>query len=193
MNRREALRRVAWLMGGTLTAGTLSAVLYSCHRQPEEVTDHFTDTHKQTLTSLADIILPRTDTPGALDAGVPDFVVMMINECYPNDQQKKFLEGLNAFNDQCRQTYGEDFASCSPDQQKQHLSAVEKQVFGSTDASQNHASDALPYFYRTAKELILLGYFTSEPGATKDLVYVPVPGKYEGCIPLKPGQHAWAM
>ena len=188
MNRREALRRVAFLMGGALSAGTLSAVLYSCHRSPEEVTDHFTDQHKKTLTVLSDIILPRTHTPGALDAGVPDFVVMMINECYPEDQQKKFLEGLNAFNNQCRQAHGDDFADCSPDQQKTYLTGVEKQVF-QPDASRD---EPLHYFYRTAKELILFGYFTSDPGATKDLVYVPIPGKYEGCIPLKPGQHAWA-
>ncbi|PJJ74601.1 gluconate 2-dehydrogenase subunit 3-like protein [Thermoflavifilum aggregans] len=191
MNRRDAIRQVALLMGGALSAGTLSIVLDSCHHEPENVTDHFTDTHKQTITSLADLILPRTDTPGALDAGVPDFVVMMINECYPDDQRSKFLEGLNAFNHQCEQQYGKLFHNCSPDQQKEYLTTVEKQVFAGQNTKDS--DDPVPYFYRTFKELTLLGFFTSEPGATKALVYVPIPGKYEGCIPLKPGQHAWAM
>ncbi|MBX5439703.1 MAG: gluconate 2-dehydrogenase subunit 3 family protein [Thermoflavifilum sp.] len=191
MNRRDAIRQVALLMGGALSAGTLSIVLDSCHHTPEQVTDHFTDTHKKTITALADLILPRTNTPGALDAGVPDFVVMMVNECYPDDQRQKFLEGLNAFNQQCETQQGKLFADCAPDQQKTYLTAVEQRVFG--QQTPQDSDDAIPYFYRTCKELTLLGYFTSEPGATKDLVYVPIPGKYEGCIPLKPGQHAWAM
>jgi hypothetical protein len=41
-------------------------------------------------------------------------------------------------------------------------------------------------------ELTCLGYYTSEIGATKALKYVHIPGKYEACIPLQPGQKAWA-
>jgi hypothetical protein len=42
------------------------------------------------------------------------------------------------------------------------------------------------------KQLTMLGYFTSEVGSTQALRYVPVPGKYEGCIPYKKGDRAWA-
>ena len=43
------------------------------------------------------------------------------------------------------------------------------------------------------KELTVTGYFTSEIGATQALEYLPVPGKFEGDVPLKPGQKAWAI
>jgi hypothetical protein len=43
------------------------------------------------------------------------------------------------------------------------------------------------------KELTLLGYFTSEVGATKALRYVPIPGRFDGCIPYKKGDKAWAL
>ena len=48
-------------------------------------------------------------------------------------------------------------------------------------------------FFQRMKELTVTGYFTSEIGATKALEYLPIPGKFEGCIPLKPNQKAWAL
>lgn len=49
------------------------------------------------------------------------------------------------------------------------------------------------YFFQLIRELTLLGYFTSEAGATKALAYVQVPGRYDGCVDMKPGQKAWAI
>ena len=48
-------------------------------------------------------------------------------------------------------------------------------------------------FFQRMKELTVTGYFTSEIGATKALEYLPIPGKFQGCIPLKPNQKAWAL
>jgi glucoside 3-dehydrogenase (cytochrome c) hitch-hiker subunit len=189
MDRRHAIRNVALLVGGTLSAGTLAAILDGCNNNTsQQVTDHFTDEHKKAIAAMAEMIIPRTDTPGAQDAGVPDFVVMMMNECYSGDQRTHFIAGLNAFNQQCRDKYNKAFGDCDADQQKEMLTQLEKTVFSQSQKT----DDKNLHFYRTFKELTLLGYFTSEPGATKALVYVPIPGKYIGCMPLQPGQKSWA-
>lgn len=190
MNRRKAIQNVALLVGGTLSAGTLAALLDGCHTA-SSTTDNFTEDNKKTIAEIAEMIIPRTDTPGAKDAAVPAFIVMMINECYPDEARKYFIAGLNDFDKQCKDKYGKHFYNCSDDQKKEMLTQTEKEVFGGQD--HNNKKDKPTPFYRTLKELTLFGYFTSEPGATKALAYVAIPGKYVGCEPLKPGQKAWAL
>lgn len=193
MERREALKNVAILMGGALTASTLSVMLDSCgHPLNTGKGIVFTDEEKKMVALMADIIIPRTDTPGAADAGVPDFIVMMMQECYPDNDQKEFHDGLAAFDQLCRKQHGGAFLEGSPDRQLQAVTALDKQVLSAKSSSEKAESDPIFGFYRKLKELTLLGFFTSEPGATKTLRYVQIPGRYEGCVPYQKGEKAWA-
>lgn len=191
MDRRVAVKQVAILMGGALSASTLSIMLDGCNpalRQGKGT--EFTDDEKNMVAEMADIIIPRTTTPGAKDAGVPAFIVMMMQECYPDKDQDAFHAGLAAFDEECRQKYGGSFLKLSPDKQATAVRDLDKEVLEKKDNKEKTNNDLA--FYRKLKELTLLGYFTSKPGATETLRYVQIPGRYDGCVPYHKGDKAWA-
>ncbi|MHB1920667.1 MAG: gluconate 2-dehydrogenase subunit 3 family protein [Chitinophagaceae bacterium] len=191
MDRRKAIKNVALLVGGTISAGTLAALLDGCHNTPSTLSaaDAFSPNRKKMVSQLADMIIPATETPGALDAGVPDFIVMMMRECYTDQDRTLFIAGLDQLDQDCQTKNGTSFVDCSASQKKELVTALDQEAFGHQGRPQKGKT---PHFFRVMKELTLFGYFTSEPGATKALVYVPIPGKYIGCEPLKPGQKSWA-
>lgn len=190
MNRRDAVRNVAIIMGGALTASTLTVMLDGCNTGPKQGKGpEFTEDEKKMVSRIADVIIPRTDTPGAVDAGVPAFIVMMMQECYPGDDQKAFHDGLAAFDKFCKDGHGNSFLKLAADKQEAAVADLDKTVLGQKDKAAKKGDLS---FYRTFKELTLLGFFTSEPGATKTLRYVQIPGRYDGCVPYKEGEKAWA-
>lgn len=206
MKRRDAIGRVALLMGGTLSAPTMLAFLEGCKSGSESASAGlsfpFSADRKALVSEVAEIIIPKTDTPGAKDAKVGDFIEKMLKDCYAEKDLASFNKGLEQLEEK-------DFLKATPEQQTAILkemeasakeeaskaseakkSADEKKKY--TEAGKEYTEAGVPFF-RLVKELTLLGYFTSEPGATQALDYVPVPGRYDGCIDLKPGQKAWAM
>lgn len=199
MKRRDALARVALLMGGTLTAPTLIAFLDGCKTSNETANAaNFTFSADQLsmVSEIAEIIIPKTDTPGAKDAKVGEFIQLMLKDCYYPKDQKSFMDGLSKLEEK-------DFMKGTPEAQTALLTTAETDAGNelkrigderkkAKDAGQTFEEPGVPFF-RLMKELTLLGYFTSEQGAQQALEYVPVPGRYDGCIDLKPGQKAWAM
>jgi hypothetical protein len=199
MKRRDALGRVALLMGGTLSAPTMLAFLEGC--KPGSDTSAtlqfpFSADQKSLVSEISEIIIPKTDTPGAKDAMVGDFIEMMLKDCYAAKDQDRFAEGL-------KELAEKNFLKASPAEQTTILTDMEKNAKEEiakageekkkyTEAGKEYTDAGVPFF-RLIKELTLLGYFSSEEGATKALEYVPVPGRYDGCIDLTPGQKAWAM
>lgn len=199
MKRRDALARVALLMGGTLTAPTLIAFLDGCKTSNETANAAnfaFSADQLSMVSEIAEIIIPKTDTPGAKDAKVGEFIQLMLKDCYYPKDQKSFMYGLSKLEEK-------DFMKGTPEAQTALLTTAETDAGNelkrigderkkAKDAGQTFEEPGVPFF-RLMKELTLLGYFTSEQGAQQALEYVPVPGRYDGCIDLKPGQKAWAM
>ena len=175
MNRRDALTRTAWLLGGTLSAPTLQAMnrweqLALSGRTHHRTNSFLTETQREIVARTADLILPRTDTPGAIDAGVPDFINLMLQDCYKKPAQDAFLTGLSDLE-------RKNFLTLTPDQQTALLKQVEAEA----------QTSSTPTYWLITKELTLLGYFTSEPGIKASFDYQPIPGKFVA-IKIKPGQ-----
>jgi hypothetical protein len=182
IDRREALRKTALLMGAAVSASALSGILQGCKAAPEltYTPSFFTEDQARIVMEVAEIIIPKTDTPGAKDAGVPGFIDIMLKDCYKKEDQDRFIAGLATFDEEAKKVYGDSFIYCKPEQQvelvtKTHAAAL-------AEAKEN--KEAKRPFILMAKELTLLGFFTSEPGATQVLQYIAVPGSYKGCIPL---------
>lgn len=194
MDRREAIRRVAFLMGGTISAPALSGLLGGCKPNPKESASFqsFTPDAKNLVAEIAETIIPETSTPGAKAAKVDEFIVTMIEDCYPEKDQKIFFNGLDMINKESQTAYERSFVELKPNERTEILKKVEKEAFDRKEKEKD-IKEKDPVFYFQFKELALLGYFTSEPGATKALVYQPIPGVYDGCVPMKAGQKAWAM
>lgn len=195
MNRRDAIRNVAILLGTAISASTLSALEGCKSSAPANYTLQKPET-KAMLAEIAETIIPATSTPGAKDAKVEDFILTMVNDCYKKEDQEVFLAGLKKIDEASEQQFKKSFMELSPEQRTQVLTAIDKErVEYNKNKGKQPATDPKPatHYFQYMKELTLLGYFTSEPGATKALRYVPVPGKYEGCIPYKKGDKAWAV
>ena len=195
MNRRQYLKQSGLLLGGLLSAPTLSAMSrFGQSQTTSRSSIAFTQTQSTVIAEIAELIIPKTNTPGALDAGVPDFVQMMIKDCYKTAEQQSFMEGLNALEK-------ENFSSLSAAAKTERLKKLEADTnveMAGRNVKQTKLGDNLDVetmsasakglpFWRLIKELTLLGYYTSEPGISSNFEYVPVPGKFEP-IKIKPGQ-----
>jgi len=188
MDRREALQRVAWLMGGALSASALLAIRDGYSATPSASNDKpgfLGPAQAIVVSTVAAIIVPRTDTPGAIDAGVPGFIDSVLRDVYTEDERNRYITGLTAFEAAAQAEHGGKFVALERPQQvalvrKFHDAAVaEERAF-----HRPHVRFQRPFLLMT-KELTLLGFFTSQVGATKVLQYAAVPGAYHGCVPLK--------
>jgi len=191
MNRRDAIGRVALIMGGTMIGAEF--LLSGC--KPNTTTANMTTLEDQDhiafLDEVADTILPDTkSSPGAKAAKVGAFMTVMVRDCYEPKDQDVFLKGFSQIDDAANKKFSKKFMDLDVTQKTALLTDLDKeqQAYSKTKKPKdpNH-------YFRMMKELTLLGYFTSEVGATKALRYVPVPGRYDGCIPYKKGDKAWAL
>lgn len=177
-------------MGGAVFAPTALGVLKGCRATPrlDWEPEFFSNSQAALVTSIADVILPADDTPGAKDLGVPAFIEDMVHQVYDEDTETKFLDGLDAFDEQAKEEYGNSFVDCSSEQQVE-FAEEQNNLLNSEETGDSEQID----FFRTMKELTILGYFTSEVGATEVLRYESVPGSYEGCVPFEEIGKTWAV
>ncbi len=199
MNRREAISRIAILVGGTLSAPTLSAMERMGQvKGTSSLTNalNLTELQRKIVAEVAEHIIPKTTTAGAKDAGVPAFIEMMLNDCYKTPEHNSFLEGVVDLEKK-------NFLSQSNAEQIATLKQVEMdtkelmkaynvkqvKVGDNVDKESMEGKQGVP-FWRLMKELTLLGYFTSEQGVKDSFVYEPIPGKFEP-IKITPGQKAY--
>jgi len=199
MNRREVLERAALVLGYAITGPTLLGVLNGCKAAPElnYKPVFFNEDQARLIGEVAEIILPKTSTPGAKDVGVPSFIDNMLKEVYVQGDQESFIAGLSAFDEDAKKEYGSNFNDCSAEQQKefvtkQHGKAFEGGVDGGSQGWWNTGGGKDKPFILKVKELTILGFFTSQAGATQVLQYDPVPGPFQGCVPLEKVGKAWA-
>lgn len=193
MDRREALRSVAILLGTAISAGTTD-ILFSSYTLPEgeKNTVSFSAEQLKALTEIADVIIPTTkSSPGAKVAGVGKFIPMMVKDCYPAKQQQSFLNGLVAFETRAKKAYGKSFALIPLAERKKMLTTLRQETLDQKANKIPEKAD-ITYFFTTVRDLTSLGYFSSEVGCTKAREYVLIPGSYDGAYPLKPGQKSWA-
>jgi hypothetical protein len=183
MDRREALRRTAWLMGGVVSAPAIMGVLNGCAAKPTiDWKPVFLSEDQGILVSeVAEIIIPKTDTPGAKETGVPGFIDLMLKDVYDKEDQARFLEGLKTFDEAAQKEHGDPFIELGTEQKAAFVKKIHDEAVAAEKAST--PAPTRP-FILMMKELTMLGFFTSEAGATQVLQYVAVPGAYKGCIPL---------
>jgi hypothetical protein len=201
MNRRDAIRSVAFMMGGTFSAPTLLAMNHweSDSAVKASIADFsLTENQKLIIAEVAELIIPRTSTPGAKDTAVPAFIVMMLQDCYKKPEHHSFLEGV-------KELEQKQFLSLNQAERTEILKQVERNTveqmkayqvqqtkMGDNEDREQMATQVkgLPY-WRLMKELTMLGYYTSEQGIKSSFEYVPIPGKLE-MIKQKPNQKSFA-
>lgn len=199
MNRRDALSRVALLMGGAVLGADY--FLTGCSPASSDKDKSQADTKKSKpsnvldakqmayLDEVGETILPATKTPGAKAARVGSFMGVMVRDCYKPEDQTIFTKGLAQLEAASQKMNSKGFLESTPAQRTALLTALDTEQ---KNYSKTKTLEQPNHYFRMIKELTLLGFFTSEPGATKALRYLPVPGKYDGNVPYKKGEGAWA-
>ncbi|WP_395060474.1 gluconate 2-dehydrogenase subunit 3 family protein [Flavobacterium sp.] len=185
MNRREALKNVAFLMGSAISV-TSMGILFESFTLPEIEKNHvsFSAKDEELLAEFADIIIPTTaSSPGAKAAGLGAFIPMMIRDCYPAKMQEIFASGMKDMQAKCLKNFNKDFLAMSIEERQKIMTDLKNETI---------ANDKAPSFFLIARDLTILGYFSSEIGCTQAREYLPVPGRYDGSADYKPGQKAWA-
>lgn len=191
MDRRQALKRIAALSGGALSMTTVSAVLGGCRtteKEGEEYNLKVLSSHQNELaTIISERIIPATDTPGAKAAKVNIFIDKLLADWNTDKERKHFLDGLNSVDETADKMHGAPFLSLSEQQQIEVLERKEEQA----RKNPMRGSDLQPFF-RMMKEYTLVGYYTSEIGATQELRWNHVAGSYDGCYPYSKVGRAWS-
>jgi gluconate 2-dehydrogenase gamma chain len=185
ITRREAVQRLGVLLGGAVSASTVTALLSGCRATPPATASGtwspavLSGEQLDVLTVVVDRILPRTDTPGASDVGVPAFIDVLLDRWARDGEKERVLAGLDEL--------GADFLGAPEAEQVARLEALDAE---SVQARQGEERP-LPYF-ATLKEWTLAGYYTSEAGATEELQWLAVPGRYDADLPLEQVGRTWA-
>jgi hypothetical protein len=190
MNRRKAI------IGGVLAVAGVAAAGggYGGYRLFKSPDLGYLGGQRVVLAALAETIIPSTGgSPGAREAGVADFIVRMVWDCAERKEQNRFIDGLKGLQERCMDRYGRVFERCEEGQREEVLSRFEasgrpmRGIAGKIQARLQGRS-----FFAILKDYTVEGYCTSQPGATRGLAYLYIPGNYKGCIPLQAGQRAWA-
>lgn len=182
MERRKALKLTATVLGGSIIGA--QAFLSGC-AAPKERANLLTEADVPLLNEISETILPHSaQSPGAKAAQVGAFMKTMVNNCYTAEETALFIKGLESIDTAANEAYDERFLDLTAAQRHELLSTFIVEATKSKGAN-------TPHFFTMMKELTILGYFTSEQGATKALRYNPIPGRFEGCIAYN-GETAWA-
>ncbi|MDX1942768.1 MAG: gluconate 2-dehydrogenase subunit 3 family protein [Saprospiraceae bacterium] len=167
MYRRQFLRDLPLAVVGTASLPRLLEIAANANSKswvantPQE----------EVIAALADMIIPKTSTPGALDAGVPAFILQSLDELVSPKRKEDFFRMLEQFSNNCTAKYNQSFDKLSVSDKKAHLT----ELMSRKDS-----------FFLEIRRWTLTGYFTSQEGMTQSLYYKPMPGKYEACIDVTP-------
>jgi gluconate 2-dehydrogenase gamma chain len=202
MNRREFLQCAAILISGS-TAAQLgfslseeqqvylaSAPDYNTHK-----VNYFSPAQREIVAAMAEVIIPRTDTPGAIDAGAPHYIELMVADWLNDEERAIFDAGMADMETRIPVEYGKPFVQLTPKEQLKILEDLEDAASDSPwydlgNVQRDFVEDA-PFICQM-KELTIWGFFTSEEGGSQVLRYDPMPMYFDGDIPLAPEDSTWA-
>lgn len=174
LSRRDAIKRVALMLGATLTPSLLEGV---AHAQATGATAakpvNLSGTQFAVVEAIAERILPRTDTPGARDVGVPQFIDVMFGGYLTPADKKTWTEGLADVEARALRSHRQSFSRLSEAQQDALLKTI---------ATESQAKEKT--FFHQIRDLTLIGYFTSEQVGRNITQFDPIPGRYDACVPL---------
>jgi hypothetical protein len=198
MDRREVLRLLGSAVAlSALPAEALTAIQQASAQVAQSTGLKTLNPHQNaTVTTIAEMIIPATDTPGAKEAKVNEFIDLLLTEWYEPTETKEFLAGLSDVDEQSKKKFSAAFVDCTPAQQTELLkqldaeamdfAAKQKQAVTKSSISPLQQTTPAPTnFFYTMKKLTLTGYYTSQIGFSKELGKFIIPPEHAGCAPVK--------
>jgi hypothetical protein len=180
IDRRATLMRLAGLCGLVLSGDALAALA-----APKRAPGLLAPDALALTGVLVELIIPTTDTPGALAVGAQHTISHLLQACASKSAQAQFVAGLARIDGAAQAREGKRFAALKAARQVALLHAIEAGQAPFNGEDQN--------FFRELKAYTAFAYYTAEVGATRELAYAPVPGGYKGDVPLKEVGRSWAL
>lgn len=185
MNRRELLQMITAVTGYAMIGSPV--LLSACSSNPYRGME-LGSRDQALLAEIAETILPRTNTPGAKDAGVPDMIVRLVDNTYEDPDQIEFHNGLAAIRSGSVERYGQSFENLTGEQRTAFLNELNE-----LGQRYQRPQGVSAHYFVMMKQLTIFTYFTSQLVQTSVLRLVPVPGRYDGDYPYQPGETAWSI
>lgn len=188
MTRRQVLQRIGVVLGGAVSAGVVVAVLSNerwrggrAGWKPRTLTGEL----DELVATIAELIIPETDTPGARAARVDEFIDLLLSEWLDDADRDRFLAGLAELDATARSRFGAPFVELAAQRQVALLRPLDEAAaeLRRAAAEAGEEVEEMPFF-GLMKEMTLVGYYTSEVGLTEELGYEAYTGSFEGCVPL---------
>lgn len=208
MNRRQALKNLGYGAGFLMVGPTTLSILQSCKNEPEyEWQPVFLSAgHGLVLTKILDIIIPTTETPGANDVNVAQFIDAYMNEVPSPEDRQKFKRNAEAFS----QAFKNELEKNAEEGEPEDFSIIIKKFLEATPAQKEEFArrttetqdpidktpdeeylfspgdaDALAFAYlKDVRDMGIWAWKTSEEIGENVLWYDPIPGEYIPCAPL---------
>lgn len=221
MDRREALRTTSFVVGYSLSASAIAAALQGCRRtepgtpSTSVATDwtpqFFTQEQADLVAELTDTLIPETSTPGAKSVNVHQYIDDELQNFYRPPEQYRFIQGLDNIQARAQAAYGKTFQAGTTDERMEILRRLETEIKdederikkekerikiqeGGVKNDDKSLVDYYPVpFFKMLKEMTFRGYFTSEKVGKDVLAFDPVPGVYQGCVPLADVGKLWSI
>lgn len=202
MNRRELLQCAAILASGAAVSKLAFALtdeqmtyLAAAPNYASEEVNFFSPAQRRIVAAMAEVILPKTETPGAVEAGVPHFIELMTAHWFNDQERELFIAGMKDMESRIPRDFGKSFDQLDGQLQLSILESMEDAASESPWYAQGNIrrvfiSDAP--FICMVKELTIWGFFTSEVGASQVLRTNMMPMRFAGDVPLSADDSAWA-
>lgn len=202
MERRNLLKMIMAATGVAMVGG--KAFAYQLKSQVPLSSTVFSPDDVILFNEIADVIIPRTTTPGAKDANVGVMALILANDCYTTEERNAFALGLKTIDKQAEKAFGKPYLLLDPKQKMKLLTLLDKEAKKYNKKQEifyvsvtpydrdSKPSDPIPHYFTLMKQLTLFTFFTSEIGATEVLRFEAIPGKYNGDLEYKKGDRAWA-
>lgn len=190
MRRKTFLNRLTWGGGAAVLLPSIG-LLQSCEYKPK-VRTLLSEDDIPLLDEISETILPATaQVPGAKAAQVGGYLLLMYRDCMNEEDRQVFVNGINEIDRRASENFSNSFVDAEAPQKLELLDTMQAEAIAHS-LNQKEAVKPEPHYFDLLKGLTVSGYFTSEIGMTQARNYLPVPGKFESCIPYEEGDRPWA-
>jgi hypothetical protein len=191
MQRRELFR----LLGAGAVLPAMTPEIFTLLRQAQPGAEYklrTLDVHQNaTVVAMIDLVIPATDTPGAKDARVNEFIDLILTDWAVPEERTAFLDGLAGIDKQSNELFGKKFVDASAAQQEAQLRSIDDVLMANRQRPVRHGNTVPEVdaqmkgpFWVVFKNITLHGYYTSQVAFEKELKLQIIPGAQHGCAPV---------
>ena len=173
--RREVLQGLIVSIGGATALTACGGVATVMSTGPGDAGRFYTGEEMALVSRISDLIIPRTETPGAIDVNVPGYMDGLMTDWASSETKSAHRRALRQIRSELAVYARVDFLSASDDVAERALAAFDADRF---------SEDGDATGYKRMKGYVSQSYFATEGGAIEELKWVAVPGRWDPSVEI---------